>query len=107
MFAGQLERVLRESTWDIKKAAQELTRFEFIAQFALRQTLTKSGRDAASGYQVIRKGKLYSYRQTEGPKVPLMAWGSADKLYDAIRRTPLGYYTRRGDELRAELLTAR
>jgi hypothetical protein len=103
MISVQLQEAVASylgRTWDIQKAAKELPRFEFVVQFVARETRTKKGRDLVDGYQVIKTPKGWTYVNEQNPKLHLAQPTTADRLFDTIRRTALGYYTRKGDELR-------
>lgn len=107
MISAQLQEAVASylgRTWDIQKAAQTLPRFEFVIQFVARETRTKKGRDLVDGYQVIKTPKGWTYVNEQSPKVHLAIPTTADRLFDNIRRTALGYYTQKGDELRADAL---
>lgn len=103
MISAQLQEAVASylgRTWDVQKAVRTLPRFEFIMQFVARETRTKKGRDLVDGYRVIKTPKGWTYVHERNPKVHLAIPTTADRLFDNIRRTDLGYYTRRGDELR-------
>jgi len=91
-------------TWDLPQAAKTLPRFEFIMQFVARETRTKKGRGLVDGYRVIKTPKGWTYVHERNPKLHLANPTTADRLFDNVRRTALGYYTRKGDELRVDVL---
>lgn len=105
MISAQLQEAVASylgRTWDIQKAARTLSRFEFIMQFVARETRTKKGRELVDGYKVIKTPKGWTYVNEQNPQLHLTTPTTADRLFDTIRRMALGYYTRKGDELRVD-----
>lgn len=83
-----------------------LPRFDFIAAYLVLLTSKKANREYVHGYQVRRRGGVWSVIQTRvaGGTVVLETSDTA-KLFDYVRRGPLGYFTREADNLREEALS--
>ena len=111
MIADQLQRTLGEAkasylgrTWDIYRAAALLSRHEFLIQYVARETRTKKGRGFVEGFQVIKTPKGWTYVHENHKKVHMVNPTTADRLYDNIRRTVLGYYVRKAEHARLDFL---
>jgi hypothetical protein len=97
------------ATWDIEHAARTMDRFDFIAEFVRRQTATPALRNHVAGYQLVKRGQRWNYRITGSRELAgaLMTVDSdAYRIYDVIRRTPLGALTQEAELLRADILEA-
>lgn len=105
--------VLREMLDLLHEAAQikdlnllvKLPRFEFIAAYLVLQTGKKENRTYVQGYQVKKKSGKWQVVQTGiGGKGGTVVYETDDagKLFDYVRRGPLGYFTREADNLRAD-----
>lgn len=99
---GHADR-LSEAIWDIAKAAKELSRFDFILEFVRRQTAKKKDRKMVEGYQLRKANGGWTYRSGTGVDMTKPIKDPA-KVYDVIRRTPLHFYVRQAEALRAEAL---
>lgn len=79
----------------------KLPRFEFLAAYLVMLTARKANREYVQGYQVKHRSGEWQVIQTQvaGGTV-VYATGDAAKLFDYVRRGPLGYFTREADNLR-------
>jgi hypothetical protein len=79
----------------------KLPRFEFLAAYLVMLTARKANRKYVHGYQVRRSAGQWSVIQTQvaGGTV-VYTTDDASKLFDYVRRGPLGYFTREADHLR-------
>lgn len=79
----------------------KLPRFEFIAAYLVLLTARKANREFVLGYQVRHARGSWSVVQTQvdGGTV-VYTTEDAAKLFDYVRRGPLGYFTREADNLR-------
>lgn len=80
----------------------KLPRFEFIAAYLVLLTAKKASRTFVQGYQVKHRSGQWQVIQTlvDGGTV-VYATDDAEKLFDYVRRGPLGYFTREADNIRA------
>lgn len=87
-------------TTDIN-ALVTLPRFDFIARYLALLTSRKANREYVMGYQVKRRGGKWVVIQTQvaGGTV-VYSTDDTSKLFDYVRRGPLGYFTREADNLR-------
>jgi len=79
----------------------KLPRFDFIAAYLVLLTSKKANREFVMGYQVKHRAGQWSVVQTEvADGTVVYATNDAAKLFDYVRRGPLGYFTREADNLR-------
>lgn len=82
----------------------KLPRFDFIAAYLVSLTAKKANREFVHGYQVRRSAGRWSVIQTEVANGTVVyVTDDAAKLFDYVRRGPLGYLTREADNLRSEV----
>lgn len=81
----------------------KLPRFDFIASYLVSLTSKKANREYVHGYQVRKAAGRWSVVQTQvAGGVVVFSTDDSSKLFDYVRRGPLGYFTREADNLRAE-----
>lgn len=80
----------------------KLPRFEFLAAYLVLLTSKKANREFVKGYQVKHRSGQWVVLQTQVAGGTIVyATDDASKLFDHVRRGPLGYLTREADNLRA------
>lgn len=79
----------------------KLPRFEFLAAYLVLLTRKAANREFVQGYQVKHSAGRWSVIQTQvAGGTTVYATDDAAKLFDYVRRGPLGYFTREADNLR-------
>lgn len=86
--------------FDYARAARKLDRWDFIAAFLIWATRTAERRKVTGGMQVVATESGFEYGWP-GLMQPIK---DSRELYERARRTPLSFYTRQADDLRADLL---
>ena len=99
-------RDIRGRVWDVERAARELSRFEFIAYFVARKTRRKADRELVGDHQLVRTKKGWVDIVHLGrEKVPQFSpTKDLNRVYDYIRRGPLGFYVRQAEDYRIDVL---
>ena len=105
----EMRELLAEAKVDLNQIVK-LPRFEFIAEYLVMMTASKANRSYVQGYQVKKKGKKYQVLSTathtdDGKPVVVMETDNTNKLFDYVRRGPLGYFTREADNIRVDALS--
>lgn len=89
----------------IESDALTMPRFEFIAQYVARMTQRADDRALVADYRValVDGGWVYGFNRMGAECSPC----DPAKLYDMIRRTPLGYLTQQADSYRVDVHMAK